>query len=85
MNYFDVLLSHRWTEGGGHSWYFVYTVAATSESEAVAKAKAKARAIFGKSSRRLLLNTFHGVGPCGSFSEFMGKYAGQFIAEAACR
>lgn len=85
MEWFDVLLSHNWTGAGERSWYFVYTVKAASESAAVAKAKAKSRVWFKKANRELLWSTFHGVGSCGSYPEFTGKYVGQFIDEAACR
>ena len=85
MEWYDVLLSHSWTSGGDRSWYFVHTVSAASKSGAIAKAKAKSRVWFNKNNRELLQTTVHGAGPCGSYADFVGKYVGQFIAEAACR
>ena len=85
MDWYDVLLSHNWTGSGERSWYFVYTVRAGSKSEAVSKAKAKARVWFKRQNRELLWSAFHGVGVCGSYGKFVGKYVGQFVDEALCR
>lgn len=85
MEWYDVLLSHSWTGSGEKSWYFVYTVRAATPSAAVTQARAKARVWFKKNNRELLWSTFHGVGPCGDYGKFVGKYVGQFIAEAVCR
>jgi hypothetical protein len=82
MNYFDVLTSHDWIGTGGKPWYFVTTVEARNEVAARRKATAKMSEFFRRNGRTELSSVVHGVGACGCYKQFVGKYVGQFIDEA---
>jgi len=82
MERFDVLTSHQWVGSGEKSWYFVTSVRASSESVARAVARRRMASFFQKNGRALTGTSVHGVGPMGCYDGFVGKYVGQFIAEA---
>jgi len=85
MQYFDVLSSHSWAEGTGRRMYFVTTVRAQNQAAARAKAVRSMESFFVRHNRGLVETFVHGCGPVGSYSQFVGKYVGQFIDEALCR